>query len=646
MIAATEMNKRSSRSHSIFLLTVFQRNNKTESTRNGKLFLVDMAGSEKQKKNKGKIIEESKNINRSLLYLGYVVKSLSEGKGNHIPYRESKLTRILQDSLGGNCLTSLIATCSMSSLNEKESLSTLRFANRANNIKNTPIINTEKSCKELTSKLNYAQEKIKNFENIIQELQFQLENLNRGGGKLITSSSYVNTTNSSSLGSSRCEDCGNAMVKILNQHIEIVGLVDDVEKLKVEKNELDNEIKIRNEEIYDQNERLLLNDMQTRNYIEEESKNLKEIQSKFENSFVINQKKIIETSNLRNSIEKIKFELNFMKANQTKSINKDRYDLIEIENQTINKINIILEQASDILIKLDSYIYINNCLLNEANDLNSKKTGLFEYLPNKSIWDISSTNNVKVNKREISHRSFIYPNSKRSINNIDQNLINNQSNGLKKSKSFSYLIKLEDKEDKKKISLEEDISDLNIEYKAADSNNLKSDFKFKIKLDLSKISLDEIKTKDKDLITSQRKTMLELSLQLKNMQENFSSLQKEIEEKDSFIKINNEKNQNLIKEYEQRLKNYELELSIQEKQFTDYRDKTLKDFSFKESQILELHNKISFLENEKFRLMHLDKDKKKFNAMEVQINQLANEMQKVIKNLKFSYCRRTLRSSN
>ena len=140
--------------------------------------------------------------------------------------------------------------------------------------------------------------------------------------------------------------------------------------------------------------------------------------------------------------------------------------------------------------------------------------------------------------------------------------------------------------------------------------------------------------------------MLELSLQLKNMQENFSSLQKEIEEKDSFIKINNEKNQNLIKEYEQRLKNYELELSIQEKQFTDYRDKTLKDFSFKESQILELHNKISFLENEKFRLMHLDKDKKKFNAMEVQINQLANEMQKVIKNLKFSYCRRTLRSSN
>ena len=81
-----------------------------------------------------------------------------------------------------------------------------------------------------------------------------------------------------------------------------------------------------------------------------------------------------------------------------------------------------MEQASDILIKLDSYIYINNCLLNEANDLNSKKTGLFEYLPNKSIWDISSTNIVKVNKREISHRSFIYPNSKRSINNIDQNL--------------------------------------------------------------------------------------------------------------------------------------------------------------------------------------------------------------------------------
>lgn len=132
-VAETKMNDRSSRSHSIFIITIFQRNNKSESTKTGKLFLVDLAGSEKIKKTQatGTTLEEAKNINKSLLNLGIVINTLSEGKNSYVPYRDSKLTRILQDSLGGNSLTTLIATCSMSSFNDKETLSTLRFAYRA-----------------------------------------------------------------------------------------------------------------------------------------------------------------------------------------------------------------------------------------------------------------------------------------------------------------------------------------------------------------------------------------------------------------------------------------------------------------------------------------------------------------------------------
>jgi len=323
-------------------MTVFQRNNKTESTKTGKLFLVDLAGSEKQKKTKatGNELEEAKNINKSLLNLGIVINSLSEAKNNYIPYRDSKLTRILQDSLGGNSLTTLIATCSMSSFNDKETLSTLRFAYRAKNIKNKPIVNTERSAKELTSKLNSAEEKIKNFENVIQELQNQIENINRGSIKFSTSSSIVNTTNSSGLGSSRCEDCGNAMVKILNQHIEIVGLVDELDKVKVEKNELDQEIKFRNEEIYELNEKLLLIDLQQKLLLEEEIKGFREMQTKCENAFIINQKKIIEINNLRSMIEKMRFEVSLvLKSNQLKhnKQTKENDEFYELENEKMNK---------------------------------------------------------------------------------------------------------------------------------------------------------------------------------------------------------------------------------------------------------------------------------------------------------------------
>ena len=111
-IGATAMNDKSSRSHSLFIVTIFQKDSKTDSTKTGKLYFVDLAGSEKLSKTKiegGTLLEEAKNINKSLLMLGMVINALTEGRP-HIPYRDSKLTRVLQESLGGNSHTTLIIT--------------------------------------------------------------------------------------------------------------------------------------------------------------------------------------------------------------------------------------------------------------------------------------------------------------------------------------------------------------------------------------------------------------------------------------------------------------------------------------------------------------------------------------------------------
>ena len=102
-VAATNMNAESSRSHSIFVITITQKNIETGSAKSGQLFLVDLAGSEKIGKTgaSGQTLEEAKKINKSLSALGMVINSLTDGKSQHIPYRDSKLTRILQESLGG-----------------------------------------------------------------------------------------------------------------------------------------------------------------------------------------------------------------------------------------------------------------------------------------------------------------------------------------------------------------------------------------------------------------------------------------------------------------------------------------------------------------------------------------------------------------
>ncbi|KAI1812746.1 kinesin-domain-containing protein [Poronia punctata] len=176
-VAATNMNQESSRSHSIFVITVTQKNLETGSMKSGQLFLVDLAGSEKVGKTgaSGQTLEEAKKINKSLSALGMVINSLTDGKSSHVPYRDSKLTRILQESLGGNSRTTLIINCSPSSYNDAETLSTLRFGMRAKSIKNKAKVNAELSPAELKAMLARAKSNVTNFEKYIANLEGEVQ---------------------------------------------------------------------------------------------------------------------------------------------------------------------------------------------------------------------------------------------------------------------------------------------------------------------------------------------------------------------------------------------------------------------------------------------------------------------------------------
>lgn len=225
---ATGANETSSRSHAVLQITVEEKD-KAEGTCSeiniGKLSLIDLAGSERASKtnNRGLRMIEGANINRSLLALGNCINALVDtqksGRKNHIPYRDSKLTRLLKDSLGGNCRTVMIANISPSNLSYEDTHNTLKYANRAKNIKTS---NT-KNVHTVDYHISKYTQIIKNLQNEISILRTQV---NTRGGALPAIQEEMSQT----IGSSQLEEMQSRLAKHFESETKSRKYISEIEQ--------------------------------------------------------------------------------------------------------------------------------------------------------------------------------------------------------------------------------------------------------------------------------------------------------------------------------------------------------------------------------------------------------------------------------
>eukprot|EP01036_Dinobryon_divergens_P027569 gene27569-36366_t len=199
----TKMNAFSSRSHTVFTITILQKDKITGQATTGMLNLVDLAGSERLKKSEsqGVRLKEALHINTSLTALGKVIMALdTTSEQTHVPFRDSKLTRVLQNSLGGNSFTSVITAIYPSPKHYEECLSTLQFANRCRNVRNNPRVNYVEDTED-------KDRKIKKLMDEVQQLRIKFS---QGGN-------FDNTSNSNS--SKQLDDrfSSNKLVAILKK---------------------------------------------------------------------------------------------------------------------------------------------------------------------------------------------------------------------------------------------------------------------------------------------------------------------------------------------------------------------------------------------------------------------------------------------
>ena len=236
----TLLNKHSSRSHSVFSVTVHVKDvspDGEEFVRCGKLNLVDLAGSENISRSgaKEKRAKEAGEINKSLVALGRVITALVD-KSAHVPYRDSKLTRLLRDALGGRCKTCIIATVSPASHSVEETLSTLEYAHRAKNIKNKPLMNG-KIPKSVF---------MKELQNCIERLQDDLLATREKNGVFMSKSNYDAEQSEHASARRRAEELENALASMQVEHDKVTRMFDKTKKnflqLKEQNAEVESEL--------------------------------------------------------------------------------------------------------------------------------------------------------------------------------------------------------------------------------------------------------------------------------------------------------------------------------------------------------------------------------------------------------------------
>ena len=617
--SSTTMNEISSRSHAIFIITLEQTilmkdNNldcKNYSTKISKLNLVDLAGSERTRITgaKGKQLEESKRINKSLSALGNVINALTELKGAlHIPYRDSKLTRLLEDSLGGNCKTTMITMISPCQDFISETLSSLCFSRRAKKIKNKPKINEEINHKALISQyeiqLNNLRNELKKKNEILEKNPFmkQVEQLTEDKENILkqleeTSQMFYKEREENK----KLENKIDIMNKNNNIKIEktpqFISAIEEKQKslLKEFDNKLkefqrNNNISESNNEEIERYKQLILKQREMMSSL------TKKINERDEN--------ILQLQEDNEVYEKVNEQLD----NYIFLLNQNFKNLIEYCQQKIKKDDINLENYLNIYKKINNDISqhkdeaINN--INKGTN-NNKNINTKKYLPYNNKNNLNNNKNINASFNSSSISIF------NNINNI--NISNDTPSILltadEKIKELKGIIK--EKED--------EINILKLVSQKVLSNSCESE-DGKININQIKKSLEngfELHTKIREL--EEQKQILKnenaiLNDKLLEYQNNMSRIQNILED----IKLNNINNSNIVPSKNESLEKIVNNLNIG--QAMEDINKIINLTLYNNLENINLRNKLNIFSNDTYISDELLTKNNKNNSMDKDIN--------------------------
>ena len=411
----TRMNAHSSRSHALLIAKIEKnfehKTNKEHLMTSSYLYLVDLAGSERVNKTNAKLmrLEEAKKINYSLLVLGNCIQSLTDNKSSHVSYRDSKLTRLLQESLGGNAKTSLIVTISPSNYNAEETVSSLNFAVRAMKVQNKPTIN---KTEDYQAQLIKLQEDFDKLQEKYSKLKIDYENILEENQKFKNGETYIDLQRKSIKNriqkGMKEEDNKNLdeneikeeSMRKLNEDFKKMETFyrDLIEKKTMEFQNTFKQIEIENSKKEQENENLK-NEINKLNQkikdLEGNNLDLKNTNEGLQNSLM---DALSKNEELTNQLSKYNQKNEINKSNnyrnisiQTEQIFKDEIKK-KLLNLNIKMSDIIENKFYDIIIELLNFID----KIKDGNILFGGKYGMI----------INSNNNTKINKEEISIKEY------------------------------------------------------------------------------------------------------------------------------------------------------------------------------------------------------------------------------------------------
>ena len=538
---STKMNMHSSRSHAILILKI-EKSMKIINPKNIKnikstdrlltcsyLHLVDLAGSERVRKTgaTNMRLEEAKKINLSLLCLGNVISSLTNPNTSHISYRDSKLTRLLKESLGGNAKTSLIVTVSPSTYNQDETMSSLLFALRAMKVQNRPVINKTVDYQALCIKLqddldklndDYAKLKLE-YDKVVAELEkykkseeyFELQkkmgvtdislNLDstRDNNKL-SSGDLANYNSSNSTGSN---------ANTIESSSQKNNSINSINKINVVKLNPNNEY---NSKIMEKKSQLISNDLVKENNKEiEKYKDQMKKMKKFYEKLMKNKKD--EYENILRKVDDIIYK----KENEIDKLNlqiKDLTTKLQKQKEDLDDMSKEKEDLQNSVSTLSSQVEEQKILL--KNDKTEKQY--------KALIEILNDNIAALEKKimKLEDTSIFTETSKEKIiNSLDYkiNEFQSQINNLTQQKNNSLIKKSQNELKINLISNEKNIENITDENINEEIRNLQKE-NYRLKID------EESITKKVEIIESQMKSTKKLNKNIKTLLDKYDKKNK------------------------------------------------------------------------------------------------------------------------